>query len=262
MYRISVTGGAFGASNIPKYRNIRCDLRGETAVFYTEKDCDMRLFKETLSEKLTEIICEKYTMRFLKKKILSAYDDITAADAETIARKICKNAAEAFSGDIKKQISEFLDASDTISPEGFMNFRLEEYKKNMDGALQKEVEAFRAERDFDDVTSLLSRYVASQPQKAELIHLVVTASGGYMLLDRQGKNITETAVAQIVRELDIHDFSFDDLLLSALISLAPRRLIIHGAQNFKSADTRGTLLRIFEGAASLCGGCDICNAEL
>ena len=70
MYRVSVTGGAFDATDIPKQRNIKCDLQGGTAVFYTENDCDMKLFKEALSEKRAEIICKKYTVRFLKKKIL------------------------------------------------------------------------------------------------------------------------------------------------------------------------------------------------
>lgn len=260
MYRVSVTGGAFDATDIPKQRNIKCDLQGGTAVFYTENDCDMKLFKEALSEKLAEIICKKYTVRFLKKKILNTCDDINAADVEMIAAKTGDDALKLFSEDIKKQIFDFLNVSETISPEGFLNFRLGEYKKSVEGTLGNEIERFRTERDFDDITSLLSCYVASQPQKEEIIHLVVTGSGGYKLLDRYEKNITESAMAQIVHELDIRDFSFDDLLLSVLISLAPRRLIIHGAENFRSENTRHTLLRIFDGSAVLCGGCGICNS--
>ena len=55
------------------------------------------------------------------------------------------------------------------------------------------------------------------------------------------------------------DIDYDDLLLSALITISPRKLILHLSAKTEIVDT---IMKVFQDRVILCKGCTLCSEQL
>jgi putative sporulation protein YtxC len=163
---------------------------------------------------------------------------------------------------IIKKLIEYFRTSNKIILEGFVNFRLKEYIRDLEEVVDKAVDDFLMEREYKEFIHLLRYFVEIQEPRFELIHVKPANDGKYMLLDEKKREISGKYLKELLDEVSEGEISYDDLLVSSLITLAPKRIIVHGADNFKNKELLETIKNVFEGRMKTCSGCSTCMSCL
>ena len=138
-------------------KNFNTELEGEE-IIYTSKENDND-FVYKISELLTDCIISVYENFLLDKIVVRNYIDFSTLERE----KIINGAKEIIDGNdsvvdkiffvkrknyIYKRLVEFLSDNERIRLEGFIYFRLKDYKKDLELILEKAVEVYLTEKDI------------------------------------------------------------------------------------------------------------------
>jgi len=142
-------------------------------------------------------------------------------------------------------LKEYVSEEKILNMNGFVIFRLAEYKDELKSLLKKTVDSMVAENDYNEFIELLRFFVEIQESEIECIH-VIYSCGRYILFDENYNEITEEYISGIKNEIKYGTINYDDLLLSTLISLAPKKIYIHGKDNIINKQLLKTIRCVFD----------------
>ncbi|GMB00585.1 putative sporulation protein YtxC [Pelosinus sp. IPA-1] len=160
---------------------------------------------------------------------------------------------------IVEKIGEYLDSHHELVLEGFVNFRLKEYRENLAKVVDTAVDDFMMELEYKEFIRVLRYFVTIQEPQMEEVHVVIINCGTYKILDEQGNLINNQMLETFATNSD-ETINYEDLLITALITIAPYSVMVHVDDNYRSA-TQGVvdiIKNIFEGRFMVCNGCDFC----
>lgn len=163
---------------------------------------------------------------------------------------------------IVKSLMEYFESSNTIILDGFINFRLKDYLKDLEEIVEKAVDNFLMEKEYREFIRLLKYFVDIQEPKYENIHIIATNHGTYTLLDDRREEITNECIKEYLNEISESEINYDDLLVSSLITLAPKKITIHNISCFKNKELLETIHNIFYNNVCICRSCSICNVNI
>ncbi|EPR09520.1 putative sporulation protein YtxC [Ruminiclostridium papyrosolvens] len=255
------------------------DIEGATSVLcnleeeglFSKKTSQYELLKYHISNALADYIIQQYEERLLIRIINSNYGYFNSGDKREIleiCKKIIRNDDKVFFNTlfqirrrnlIVKKLLEYFEGSNSIILDGFVNFRLKDYNKELEEIIDNAVDDFLIEREYKEFIRLLKYFVEIQDSKFNVVHVVMEYDDNYMLLDEKKHEITNECIQEFVTELSEADISHDDLLVSSLITLAPKNIIVHNWERFKNKKLLDTIKNVFSGKVVLCNGCDICS---
>ena len=118
------------------------------------------------------------------------------------------------------------------------------------------------EREYNEFIKLLKYFVDIQEPKFENIHVIASKGCGYALFDENCKEITNECIKEYVTEISKGEINYDDLLVSSLITLAPKKITVHCIGNFKNKELLETIKNIFTGNVVICKSCKLCKANI
>lgn len=155
------------------------------------------------------------------------------------------------------QILSCLDHSSVFDIEGFLRFRAHEYKSEVNKAVEYALEEYVVEKEYMDFILLLKHFLDSQKPQLEYLHVGMTPEGKFHLYDNEGVKVTHLFLEDY--QLDnVHELGYEDLLVSALIAVAPRQITLHiRYEGFK--DTLKTIRSVFGDRVRDCQGCPLCE---
>lgn len=159
---------------------------------------------------------------------------------------------------IANALLEYLKGKRYLNVEGFLRFRADDYLMTLEDFVDQTAEEFITVREYESFLELLRLFVERQERKVAHIHVVTKANGEHILLDEAGYAIVNREAEAFIEELDIGETEYDDMLLSALIILAPGAMTLHNVSAI-SPQLRRTLEQIFAGRVRLCGECALCR---
>lgn len=125
---------------------------------------------------------------------------------------------------IEEQTTDYLKENNFIIINGFVNFRLEEYKNELKNLCLDAAEELYAMREYDEFINMLRFFVSVQAPKESVVH-IVKKDGFIRLHNKKNRDITKIYCENSL--FDEEGFTQEDIILSALITIAPRRIIIH-----------------------------------
>ena len=231
-------------------------------VHYTGQNLDF--FYDKISSILTDIILRFYENRMLKRLLEYNYfyfNNLEKKEIINIASSFIENdtiTKEDNYFSIYYSVMDYIKSNKSLVLEGFVNFRLQNYIKNLDYIVDISVNKYITDKEYNEFVSMLKLYVSITPPKASLVHLIYL-NGESILLDKN-KNIipidTDDSVFNAKYLSDI-TFSSNDYVLNALLNIIPKRLIIHLNDN-KPDEFISTLKLVFEKKAEICNGCEMC----
>ena len=160
---------------------------------------------------------------------------------------------------INQKIIDFLNYNNRIIVDGFIRFRLQEYLAELRDATEKAVDEFLMEREYREFIQLLQYFVEIQEPRLELVHLHISESGGFKLFDDKMQPIRNEQMEEFFLDMLENELNYEDLLISALITIAPRKINIHRACKENHVTTLETIKNIFTGRVSECSGCSLCT---
>lgn len=159
---------------------------------------------------------------------------------------------------IYQQIQDYLESNNELIIEGFIRFRLKEYVSELKEAIDNAVDDFLMEREYSEFIQLLRYFVDIQDSKIDLAHVVAKPNGNFSLYDKNKKSINNDNMEEFI--LDINsDISYEDLLISALISLSPHKIVFHHNENKLPQNTLKTIKDVFVDRVETCNGCELCQ---
>lgn len=167
-------------------------------------------------------------------------------------------------GFYRGSIERYLRANLCGSPvhlniEGFYNFRMYSLQRELRQALDDAVDVLVAEREYREFMRLLKYFLHLQQPKIELIHLSVDLQGRLQIMDRCFKRIDPLEWEEL-RAADFDELSdYEDIFVSMLVSLAPRRIMLHRSVISRYPRVTKSLRSIFESRLITCKNCAYCH---
>lgn len=159
--------------------------------------------------------------------------------------------------DLVSQVTGCLDQNAYLDVEGFLQFRAQEYKSQVNKAVEYVFDEYVMEKEYAEFIFLLKQFVDTQKPRLEWLHVGMTPQGKFHLYDDAGLKVTHQFLNDY--QLDnVHELGYEDLLVSALIAVAPRRITLH-IRDEGYRDTLNTIRHVFGDRVHDCPGCALCE---
>jgi putative sporulation protein YtxC len=226
------------------------------------------VFRRAVAESLTHVIIEDWEKAHTRRLVKDSYGHFGQEELEALCAFVSKAvAAGTFEGTapladrgtrILTRLMEFLERNDEVVLDGFVRFRLRDYLEELEDAVDRAVDEYLMEREYREFIRLLRYFIEMQESRIEEVHVLVSPSGIYRLVDRENQPLRSDHLDEGIIQMMEGDLGYEDLLVSSLIALAPRLVTIHtkdGAQKLPSLDT---LNSIFAERLLVCKGCQLC----
>lgn len=222
--------------------------------------------KDVFSRLVSDIIVKVYLKDIIFKRVFILCKEYNRDEKEQIidmANRLLEENKFTFreKNIINTEIADFLEHNKDILVDGFVNFRLGFLKNIADGIIEKSIEDFTAEKEYKEFIKILQYFIDIQEPKLDLVNVVIKKEE-YKLFDKNNKLIESEFFTDIMNELVEEGISRDDLLISSLITIAPKKLIIHADDDCKNKDIIKILQSVFSDKASFCQGCNLCTLQL
>ena len=243
--------------------------------FYREKSLESyKVLKTYISNALADYIIRQYEEKLITRIINSNFCYFNAAEKKEILQRalsIIRNEDKTFINSlfqirrrnvIVRRLMDYFDNSNSIILDGFVNFRLKDYIKDLEEIVDKAVDDFLMDREYREFIRLLRYFVEIQEPKIDTVHVIVNYDNRYTLLDGSRREITNECIQEYVNEITEGEINYDDLLVSSLITFAPRKVVIHSMGHFRNKELMETIKNVFCGRVIICQGCDVCSMKM
>ena len=219
---------------------------------------DIAFLQLKVSEILTEYVIENEEENLLKMLILSDYPFLNYSEKNkifTAATWIIKNNENDFLRMlillkrrflVKQNILDYLKENSSINIKGFTNFRLSAYKKMLSELIQKVIEDYKVQEEYKEFINMLKYFVETQKNRCKKLHIVFNENGEYTLLNENNFDITEKCFEEFLETKEQNNLNNEDVLISSLITLAPKKLFLHFESENYNKKIVNTISQIFE----------------
>ncbi|MCY6370560.1 putative sporulation protein YtxC [Clostridium ganghwense] len=161
--------------------------------------------------------------------------------------------------DILDKIQECIKENNEINIKGFVTFRIKELTRDLESIINKVVERYMAEKEYNEFIKLLKYFVEVQESKIDEINIMIKENGEYIIQDKDGTDIMEEILSDLLDVKYTGSVSIDDLIISGLITYCPKHIIIHCSDNCINKEIIDTIKKVFENRVELCEGCSKCD---
>lgn len=195
---------------------------------------------------LSGFIIDRYEAKILKRIINKKYPDIP----NVIVSQIIKSKDDDRLDERKRVVENILKGyfleNESGNIEGIVTFRLNEYKNKLCDLAEKIVDDYYLGREYDDFVELLKYFISVQNTRAEIIYIVVNDEEMYSVLDEKKHDITKEVISDLIPQNEIKYVTYDDLLISMLISIAPKKIVVNNKEKIKNIQLFETVEKVFE----------------
>lgn len=206
---------------------------------------------------LTGIVAQDILERVARSEYPFATKEEIRSVVDTSRRILAEKDDPSLNQTIQQRVKEFLANHQYINLEGFLRFRLKEYADHLHEVTEQALEKFLAEKEYREFIRLLRYFVDNQEPRVGEVHVVVYSQEFFRLLDEEGNPLEPDYLQGILGGLSNVELNYEDLLLSALITLAPRRIYLHHPGTLEITDT---IQQVFFERVTLCQDCDLCRS--
>jgi len=228
------------------------------------------LLRHSVASALSDVIVEKWERDLIRKIIRGSYSYFSRDEQDLIADYTGRtlsggsDSPDGYKVNRKSQVlhrlRDYFDTADELVLEGFVHFRLRDYIEELEEAVDRAVDEFLMEREHREFIRLLRHFVELQEPRIDHVHVVLGPGHAFRLLDDDGGAIRSEALEEFVAEMTESEVSYEDLLISALITLAPRALTLHLSDRQPGQEEAlETILGVFGDRTVQCEGCHLCH---
>lgn len=202
--------------------------------------------KEFYNKKLIEFLNENYF--FLKAEEIKDLKSI-CKDSLLCDGKI-KDENEVYyinrKNSITKKIFSCVSENELINIEGFIRFRIKEMESDFQAIVDKSVEKYMIDKEYNEFINLLKYFVDIQESKIDEVNIYPDANERYIIKDKDGKDIGRDLVKNLKNTKYDSKENQEDIIISGLITLSPRSIVIHNVEEFKKRELIDTISNVFE----------------
>jgi putative sporulation protein YtxC len=122
----------------------------------------------------------------------------------------------------------FLGSHEEVNIEGFQDFLLQDICLNFMGFIDKAIDDYFAEQEYEQFVQFLKGYVQRRENHVECAH-VIFGPEDMTILDGNGRNIGAPIIADLADGLDFSDDGQmrQEMIVSTLVLLGPQEIVLH-----------------------------------
>lgn len=221
---------------------------------------DQSLFK--FSSDLTYLIFDQLQTRWLERLLSGRYSYFDQDEQKEILEHAyieLHNSDNLFYPRMWQALENYLQENNRLDIEGFIRFRMKDYWNYLSETLDSAVDRYLIAQEYQEFVKLLRYFVDLQEPKMNLVNVIFEDDGGFSFLDETGSPIRIDYLEGIILEVGQNELDYEDLLISALITIAPARIVLHGET---SSHVTETITSIFAEKVSICSNCSLCGKNL
>ena len=156
---------------------------------------------------------------------------------------------------VANEISEYFEVQDNLILDGFVNFRLHEYRHELKNLIETRVEKHMIEKEYNEFIQLLRSFVDSRPSNSTIMHVIFYPSNTYTMLDHKLMPV------ELHQPLSKDKFLIQqscDTLAGVLVETLPKKILLHNVELYCKAGLLDTLKKVFSYRLQVCKGCKTC----
>lgn len=158
---------------------------------------------------------------------------------------------------IIENIVKCIEENSEINIDGFLTFRSKQFREDIEEIIDKVIERYIVEKEYNEFIKLLRYFVDIQENKLECINILVEEDGTYKVTDDNDKDMFETFKNELSVTENI-EANAEDIIISGLITFVPKKIIVHKIENSGSKEFFETIKNVFGERYGICSGCERC----
>jgi putative sporulation protein YtxC len=157
-----------------------------------------------------------------------------------------------------EKITDYLRENDEINIRGFITFRMKDIKEEFEDVIDRVVEKYMVEKEYNEFIKLLKYFVDIQDSKIDEVDIIMQPDGNYLIQDSDGNDIMNRFLSDLSDTKFSGTINIDDMLISGLITNAPAKVVIHSPENCTNKEMLDTIKNVFLDKVLFCSSCKIC----
>lgn len=158
---------------------------------------------------------------------------------------------------IIEKIIDYIKENHNINVDGFVTFRMKSIIDDLESIVDKVVEKYMVEKEYDEFIKLLKYFVEIQESKIEYLDIIIEDNGEYIIKDGNGINITQKLFEELDEFRNNKQATSEDMLISALITNSPEQICIHSIENCRNKELIDTIQKVFTDRVKLYNNCNV-----
>ncbi|WP_455539561.1 putative sporulation protein YtxC [Terrisporobacter sp.] len=199
---------------------------------------------------MTELIISLIKKRDLKDYIWKTYTNIDDKEKNSVyseALNLFDKKQDFIKETVFSKVSDLVIENKDLNLDGFFKFRMKDFVSYISILSDIALEEHLIKRDKKEFLDSLKYFIDIQEEKMNLLRIVITKQGHFILSDENGKSI-ENFNNEEIRNLAIEEnLNSEDILISAIMTLCPKKIeILDKINNQKSNDIIEIVSLLFE----------------
>ncbi|MDO5516859.1 MAG: putative sporulation protein YtxC [Clostridium sp.] len=146
---------------------------------------------------------------------------------------------------IIEKIRECISEKQEINVDGFITFRMRKLREDIEKIIDKVVEKYMVDKEYEEFVKLLKYFVDIQECKIEEIKIYIDERKNYIVKDGFGKDLYKDFLVQLAGDVSNLNINIEDILISGLITSSPRKITIYGTNNCSNKEFINTINSVF-----------------
>ncbi len=251
-------------NDLGSYAFVDCRFEQETAA---DHEGQGRVIRYYVANVITDLMLNAVTKDILRRMIRGDYSYFSEEEQQKILQEALailntQNKAGEIPhrifrrNQVLSKVLRYLEHHHRLVLEGFLRFQLKDYHQELRDAVDRSVDRLILEREYREFIQMLRHFVDVQSPRIEEVNIRVKGGGMFSLLDEDGLPIEHEQLRNVLTDLGPEEIDYEDLLLSALITIAPAKVILHIIEPLEVVDT---IKQVFGERVVICEGCGICG---
>ena len=146
---------------------------------------------------------------------------------------------------IIEKIRECISEKQEINIDGFITFRMRKLREDIEKIIDKVVEKYMVDKEYEEFVKLLKYFVDIQECKIDEIKIYIDERDNYIVKDGFGKDLYKDFLVQLAGNASDLNINIEDILISGLITSSPRKITIYGTNNCTNKEFINTINSVF-----------------
>lgn len=228
-----------------------------------EKDTMVQVVAHIASDVVQEEVLTRFAVKYLKNR-----NDLQKEEKETIQEIFILNNYMAKEDGVS-YISYYmiytpilveLEKYQTMNVDGWVLFRMKKYQAILEDIMEQVVYDYKTQKEYLECIHFIVESRRENTGQDSVLHLIPKGHGEMGLLNSKKEDVTRSYIQKYCEELlEEDDVKIEDFLMNILITIPPKKLVIHNKEIYVNKKFIATLELIFNDTLSYCAGCDICK---
>ncbi|NME82018.1 putative sporulation protein YtxC [Clostridium sp. SM-530-WT-3G] len=157
---------------------------------------------------------------------------------------------------IIEKIRDCICEKQEINVDGFITFRMRKLREDIEKIIDKVVEKYMVDKEYEEFVKLLKYFVDIQESKIEEIKIYIDEVSNYTVKDGVGKDLFKDFLIQLAGDMSNLNVNVEDILISGLITSSPKKITIYGVKNCNNKEFINTINSVFGDKVRLYEQCD------